>query len=618
MASIPPPKPAKQPSSIQTGKPISPQPPAVSVKKPNKLALAIFALLVLTAIGGIGYYFYQKLYKKSPAEEQKTKGKPTTQPAFSLSSLKNNLPQFAEWKEEKFDLAPSIPSYSIEANELSNLKDIQTAINKNLSSQQLQALNNPGFFITPAENKLADGEKTIDFMHFDMIDEFLMHYQNIGGKSLFAERKPENAVFITSDLLLHSFHVFLERTFEYIEETKFQPKLFSLTDLLWQKSLDEYNKASDQQLRDSFERLTAFFLVPKVILETSQPKKDEFLMDPAKQEQTSASDQNIDKPEKTLAKLDSYKSKLPEKIYQTTRSEIELINKAEGSAISPLFGPFKKGQLDDYTQYKPRSHYTKNSVLRSYWKTMIWYGRNGFLTKSDELTLDAMIQTLLLSSLKIEGESALQTWENIYLPTVFFVGKSDDITAYDYTTLIKEVYGANAKYADLTDKDRFNRFKGKVKELAGPMIQSSIILVEPGKESESEILEETKSFRFMGQRFIPDSFIFSQLTQGDTAPDPETGQKLPAIPTALMPMSIFNSERAELHLQDWIKKNAPDSDKVIAKEKKKLADVFSQLEITDWTQNIYWSWLYALRSLFQTFSEGYPMFMQMTPGAIKA
>jgi len=114
----------------------------------------------------------------------------------------------------------------------------------------------------------------------------------------------------------------------------------------------------------------------------------------------------------------------------------------------------------------------------------------------------------------------------------------------------------------------------------------------------------------MGQRFIPDSFIFSQLTQGDTAPDPETGQKLPAIPTALMPMSIFDSQRAETHLLDWIAKNAPDSDKVIAKEKKKLADVFTQLEVTDWTQNLYWSWLYTLKSLFQAFSDGYPMFMQ--------
>jgi len=534
-------------------------------------------------------------------------------PSVTSLVLKNNLPLFASWQEEEIDITPSVPEYTLKSQQLTNLTDIEKAVGNNFSSEQLSAFTSPGFFIVTGKNKLEDPNQTIDFQHLNMIDEFLMNYQDIMGDSMAHYRKPENTVFITSDLLLHSYHVFIERTFEHIEETKFQPQLLKLTDLLYQKSLAEYVNASNSQIKGSWERLTTFFLVPKVILETSKPKEDKFFMNPDEEQQTLTSDQEVDKSENILSQLEKLKGQLPDKIYQTARAEIELINRAEGAAVSPLFGPFSNQQLSDYTQFKPRSHYTKSSILRSYWKAMIWFGRNGFLVKSDELTLDAITQTILLNSLKKDDQSALQIWENIYLPTVFFVGKSDDLTVYDYQKIISEVYGDNPNFSDLPDQNKFNQFKNKVKELLGPTIQSSIILVQPGEKTEEELLEETKSWRFMGQRFIPDSFIFSSLTQGDTAPDPETGQKLPPTPTALMPMSIFKSERAQFHLEDWIKDKAPKSDKVIPLKMNQLKNFFEPLALEDWTQNLYWSWLYTLKSLFNQFGQGYPMFMQNKP-----
>lgn len=569
----------------------------------------VFVLLALAIVAGTAV-FYQFFYKK-PASLKKTdiSEKQPTQPIFTTSSLKNALPQFAEFKEEAVDIIPSIPQYTVEPGQLVNLKAVEDSMDKSLSSQQLQALANTGFFIIPGENKLPNGEETIDFMHGDfgsLIDEFLMHYKDIAGKSTDAYRKPENAVFITSDLLLHVFHVFLDRTFQHVEETQFHPKLLALTDLLFKKSLQEYQAASDPKIKASFERLTTFFLVPKVILEASKAKEDRYFMNPEEEQQALGGDEEIDMPENILAKLELYKNKLPAKVFQKAEEEIKLINKAEGMAVSPLLGQFKPGEMDDYSQYKPRSHYAKNSLLRSFWKAMIWFGRNGFLTKSDELTLDAIAQTIMLKN----DQERLSLWENIYLPTVFFVGKSDDLTIYDYANLINQIYGDNIGWNDLTDGGKFNQFKEEVKKLAGPMIQSSIVIVEPDKTTKEEAIEVTKSFRFMGQRFIPDSFIFSSLTQGDEAPDKETGQKLPPIPTALMPMDIFGSLRAEKHLTIWIAQNAVDSDKVIAKESKKLKDDFDKLEIKDWTQNVYWSWLYTLKSLFQTFGQGYPVFMQ--------
>ena len=522
-----------------------------------------------------------------------------------------NLPQFAEFKEEAVNITPVVPQYSLETNQLTNLSNVEKAGEKKLTQEQLKALIGPGFFLQPAENLLKDGEKELDFSHGGVIDEFLIHYKEIAGESAAAKRQPENTVFVTSDLLLHVFHVYLDRTFQHIEETKFHPKLLTLSGLLFDKSLAEIEKSTDPQVKNSFTRLATFYLVPKVILETSlsYTERDKFAANPDEAQKLAANDEGADKTEKISAKLEDYKTKVPEAVYQKAKAEIELIEKATGAAISPLYGEFREGQMDDYSQYKPRSHYTKSSLLRSYWKAMIWYGRNAFLIKSEPLTQDAIIQTILLTSVEKENQKALTLWENIYLPTVFFVGKSDDLTVYDYRDLVKKVYGDGVMFGDIASVDKLKQFTDEVKKLPGPLIQSSIVLV-GSDETKQEALAKTKGFRFMGQRFIPDSFIFSTLTQGDEAPDAETGQKLPSIPTALMPMSIFGSSQAQIYLDQWVKENAPDSDKVIAKEKQKLEKVFNGFDTYAWTQNLYWSWLYTLKSLFTKFAEGYPQFMQ--------
>lgn len=529
---------------------------------------------------------------------------------LTTGSLSGEMPKFAEFSEDEIDTNPSISNYTLERSELGNLEEIQNDIGKELTEEQLSSLEQTGFFITPAENLLADGDMMVDFSHGGAVDEFVRHYYAISGDPSYLERKPQDTVFITSDFLLHTYHVFVDRTFQYIEQTQFHPKLIQLTDLLFEKSLEGYKNQYNQKLKDSFSRNATFYLIAKVLLESSAKKPaDSYGMEA--DQQFLADDENADSLEKVLVNLSKYQNQAPSDVYDLAKQELELIMKSEGAASSPLYGMLRKDQLEDYTQYKPRSHYEKNSVLRSFWRAMIWYGRNGFLVKSDDLTLDALVQTLLLTSASDGDQKAVDLWESIYLPTVFFVGKSDDLSFYDYADVVGKVFPEYAiSYEDLLDTTKFALLKEGIEDLAGPQIQSSIIMIEPNDPTKDELLEETKSFRFMGQRFTPDSFIYSTLTQGDEAPDEETNQKLPPVPTALMAMSIFGSDRAELYLDDWISQKAPKSDKVIPKEKQKLEDGFGELNVSDWTQNMYWSWLYTLRSIFQKYSNGYPQFMQ--------
>lgn len=585
-------------------------------RKKNLKPYLLLFIFLLILIAGIIIWRYLGNPKLSIKVEPNTGQQPiptsfNNSTSTATNSLPNNtLPRFAEFKEESSGIKPSVPKYTLTKNDLVNLDAVEKARKKDFSDSQIRTLTDAGFFLEPAENLIADGEQEIDFRHGGTVDEYIMQYEKIAGDSAPEKRQPENTVFVSSDFLLHAYHVFIDRTFQSIEEKIFHSSLNTLVDSLYNTSIEEYQKASNPKLKDSLSRLISFYLVPKVILETSKPAStdsDSGYLPPQNIIQNTPDD--TDNPENIVKKLDSYKSTIPDDVYKKTLAELNLINEAKGMEVSPLYGVYKGNELDDYSQYKPRSHYVKNSILRSYWKAMIWFGRNGFLVKSDEMTLDAIVQSVLLSNVKYKDINGQKLWETIYLPTVFFVGKSDDLSFYDYNTLVSKVYGTGPSYDMLSDGNKLVQFKEEIKKLPGPKIQSSILMITPGEKKEG-VLAQTKSFRFMGQRFIPDSYIFSTLTQGDEGPDDETKQYLPSTPTALMPLSIFGNDQAKTYLNQWIKNNAPDSDKVIAKNMIKLTDEFNNFNTTDWTQNLYWSWLYTLKALNQKFGEGYPSFMQ--------
>ena len=582
------------------------------------ILLSVFGVLILALGAGSWFFYFGKLVEKqkppSPGEVGKVIKPPVEGTSLAKVFSDLTLPQvFAEFKIEKSTVIPSLSDYTLSSAELSNLANIEETAEIKFSPSQLEALEEAGFFIQPTKPEVSDSSTPIDprFRIDDMVD----WYRKIGGPWSMYSRKPENAVFVTTDCLLHVYHAFIDKTFQKIEETKWHPILKSLSQKFFEDSLSHYQGATDSAVKESFKRLTVFHLVPLTILDTAISKPKDLYMTPDEYQEFQNRDKAADSDESIKAKLSSFKTKVPKDIYDLAEKELDLVLKAEGFDISPLFGKLNGEaglqDLEDYSQYKPRSHYTKNSLLRTYFRAMIWYGRHGFDTKSLDLTRDALHTTWALENLTVGGEKVFDLWEKIYLPTVFFVGRSDDLTVYDYSEIMEKVYGAGTQMEDLSDKTKLLKFQEEAKKLSGPKILSQILYGEKIFETtKEELLAETKGFRFMGQRFIPDSYMFTRLTQGDEPADPETGQKLPSTPTALMIMSILGSETANELLDDWVAINAPDSDKVIAKVKGELTSEFSELDEGTWTQNIYWSWLYTLKPLFEKFGSGYPMFMR--------
>lgn len=582
------------------------------IKQQKRMVVRISSIVLLILIvGGIVLYNIQvrKEAGTQPVDQQDT---------ASSTLLQGEMPKFAEFQIEEVQFTPSLPSYSLETSQIANLKAIEEDRGAPFTPQQLQALEQQGFFLETTRGNKGDPDSIVPPEL--RIDDLVDRMRKFGGNQSQYFREPKDSVFVSTDLLLHVYHSFIDKLFQHIEETKFHPMLKSLSRSLFERSLSLYNQAQSPEQKESLMRVTAYFLIPSVLLEASLPKTESF--GSVQQEEYLSQDETADNKTAVLAKLESDRERLPDEIYESAQKELALLMDARAVVSSPLYGVLRSeadlSALEDYTQYKPRSHYNKNSILRSYFRAVMWYGRQSFVVKSPKLTQDAVYMTWLLNEVQVDGKPAVDSWENIYLPTVFFVGRSDDLSFYEYSNLLNNVYGQQLTFQKLAEPQKLAEFHEQAKDLPGPQILSEILMGEKVFEmTKEELLAGTKSFRFLGQRFTPDSYLFSRLTQGDEKPDPETGQKLPSTPTALMIMSILGSETADEILDEWVADNAPQSDKVIAKEKGKLKTEFEKLTEVEWTKNIYWTWLYTIKSLFQDFGKGYPMFMQRANWAKK-
>lgn len=51
-----------------------------------------------------------------------------------------------------------------------------------------------------------------------------------------------------------------------MEETKFQPMLRLMTHALFHDSINKYNTVQDEELKDSYKRLSTYYLIPLLVL----------------------------------------------------------------------------------------------------------------------------------------------------------------------------------------------------------------------------------------------------------------------------------------------------------------------------------------------------------------
>ena len=377
-------------------------------------------------------------------------------------------------------------------------------------------------------------------------------------------------LFITSDAVLHTFHILYDYTLRMLEVNEFYDDVNILTDLLLAKANEYLEGETDTQIQEVLTKNLAFLYVAKILF-----------------------DKRFDPGPGVPAVVDSLIS-----------AELNHIYTTQTIMPSPIFG-----YEEDYSQYIPRGHYTRNETLQQYFQGMMWYGRMMFRLKPNEddkvnaegkkETLQALYLIKALMESQIDNEEAKDLWKKVYYPTVFFVGKTDDLSFDDYLPVIQEVYGKSITSLSLTElasEASLGDFVERALTLRNPLINSSVV------DDWEDFQTVTKGFHLMGQRFIPDSYMFHKLTHSDVS-----GR---LFPKGLDVFAVLGSEEAQSILVDYYNQaaNYPDYLPAIAE----LKDFFSNHEEQAWAQNLYWNWLYTLDPLLWVKGNGYPFFMRNT------
>jgi len=380
--------------------------------------------------------------------------------------------------------------------------------------------------------------------------------------------------FIASDAVLQLYHIFYDYSLREMEAERLIPLAEKLTSHMLAQSLSTYKHLLSGPVRNAALKNVAYFGV--------------------------------------AARAFAIDADLPPEAAAMVAEEWKRILAHEGRLDSAIF-PF----CEDYSQYVPRGHYTRNETMHQYFRAMMWYGRMPFplIWPESPATIDyeqirqSLLITRALYETALSGKPAIETWERIYEPTSFYVETSDDLTPAEWRQVALRVWGRTPGLSDLADEAKLKEFSDAASQLRPPRIATKERPVAPlngqpavdtaGGEEFLICMPTGIQFRFMGQRLVPDSAALQGLVDS-------------AVPGRLLPkgldvMSALGSERAYQTLDMVYKETRYD--KYASQMVKFRAELAAKTD-SDWRRNLYWGWVWVFRGLIEPAGPGYPSFMR--------
>ena len=191
---------------------------------------------------------------------------------------------------------------------------------------------------------------------------------------------------------------------------------------------------------------------------------------------------------------------------------------AEKMTSMPLFSA--RPRKLDFSQFTVRGHYAREGYVQylgPYFKTMMWLGRMDFLLTPppaydeppwgrDEIRRMNIGAALVNELVELSGKRDLLD-ENDRIIT-FLIGESDNLTPGELAEIIRSVNLAGA--GDLLNDTVFDLFQAALLNApgAGQRILSDIFMMNPLTDKPEPL---PVSYRLMGQKFILDSYVFSNV-----------------------------------------------------------------------------------------------------------
>ncbi len=312
-----------------------------------------------------------------------------------------------------------------------------------------------------------------------------------------------------------------------------------------------------------------------------------------------------------------WRQKLLKPRFSSTRGveEIWQAISSERQVEMPLFS--ERNRKLDFSQFTVRGHYTdtywdengNRVTLEPYFKTLMWLGRIDFMLTPPPVNpweppwtreeIQRMNLGAVLLNELVNLADARPLLQKIDALLTFLVNESDNLTADELNRVVQDL---NVDAADLLDDTEYDRFQDLLtsEEHHGQKILSSILLMDPYTPEPGEL---PVSFRLLGQRFIIDSYIFSNVVFDRVVYNNKKVWR--PLPDPLDAMFALGNDAALPLLQEELE-NYHYASQLYAL--RYLVDAYPN---AFWQQSLYNVWLDAIRALkpFEARSS-HPYFMQ--------
>ncbi len=216
-------------------------------------------------------------------------------------------------------------------------------------------------------------------------------------------------IFITTDTMLHVWHLIFDKVLESTEEDIFFPLLRALV-------IESMKKIIEHSSLIDIHTIIYFNVALKI----------------------------IDSP---------LNQRLPIEIEEASE---ELYNAIMGHS-SPTYTDLTIRFFDDYSQYKPRGHYTKSEILQRYFRLYKWLARIPFFFDNTEMVNSAIQVTWLLKKTSLEYlykyniVSGINIWDTIMGFLDIIMGPPNSITPKDLDTQCMNLLGFNWSLNDINE-----------------------------------------------------------------------------------------------------------------------------------------------------------------------
>ncbi|MBN1415583.1 MAG: DUF3160 domain-containing protein [Bacteroidales bacterium] len=388
-------------------------------------------------------------------------------------------------------------------------------------------------------------------------------------------------LFLSTDFILHTLHNSYDAILQTVEWQFLEPNLKIFLAALYDAYPSLYNKYKDDvRLSDALADVDLYVAVARSL----------------------ANDQEY----------------LPQYSARDKYDEVMLGVEAEKMTSMGLFTIFPRTRKIDFSQFKPRGHYNKiiytpsgEINLEAYFRAMMWLGRIDFLLTAppenpweSDWTVEELLRMKLGATLLNEllyscgKKDLLDTHEKII---GFLVGPADNLTP-------DELYGLTSALlstpTDLFNNDIYDQFDDTLNSSDdyGQKIMSNFFLVDPYSADPGQL---PVSFKLMGQKFLIDSYVTSEVVYDRIIWDNEKVYR--GLPDPLDIMSVMGNEDAMALMKEEMEKY---------KYAYKISSLKCLVDAYDedfWEQSLYNTWLSVIRELNPPASSAHlPYFMKTT------